>query len=498
MFANDSINTEREKANLLCLIKLTLNTLIDQSSSSTALPVLDDRNNDVTNFILTLERVLNFRMRANWLSERRYFWDFIRPACIGSARQPIIERVEEVSKTRNIKYKGRIWIKFALMEKKLSELLKLVLSDCQLVRKFYHEDSIMTASQAFILCDQLAGLSAIDFSFCFKQDGSIISPLLFNGSDIDVIDLTPYLYYNSKNVNNMKQLLKDQNNDEENKQPIPTLAAVNELQPLHISEREMVSLDKHKLEVEQRKYYEELLRHRDRELQELKIRFETLKSERENEVVLMENIILELQLELQTARGEAELKRKKSQQSGPITPPKSLFNFSNRKTNSPTTPTNNQNQDDDAQMRPIDATLITDRNESSNLIVENMNQIKNSTDIVSQSSRRSSQSTTTNTDDDQYEVVNQLASNNNQTSTEIKATSSPEMVSSATSLSTPPSLSSTSSSPSSSDEEEPPQEQTVLNVENSNPPIIQESGRFETVEITAEQATLLEEASTTA
>ncbi|CAF3419524.1 unnamed protein product, partial [Rotaria sp. Silwood2] len=40
-------------------------------------------------------------------------------------------------------------------------------------------------------------------------------------------------------------------------------------------------------------------------------------------------------------------------------------------------------------------------------------------------------------------------------------------------------------------------EQTVLNIENSNPPIIQESGRFEPVEMTAEQATLLEEASTT-
>lgn len=86
--------------------RLTLNTLIDQSSSPTALPVLDDRSTDVTNFILTLERVLNFRMRgkeieiktyleklifynftANWLSERRFFWDFVRPACIGSSRQ---------------------------------------------------------------------------------------------------------------------------------------------------------------------------------------------------------------------------------------------------------------------------------------------------------------------------------------------------------------------------------------------------------------------------
>lgn len=100
------------------------------------------------------------------------------------------------------------------MEKKLSELLKLVISDCNLARKFYHDDSIMTSSQAFILCDQLAGLSAIDFryftfysfrlltfdlfSFCFKQDGPIIAPVLLNGLDTDVIDLTPFLCYKSR------------------------------------------------------------------------------------------------------------------------------------------------------------------------------------------------------------------------------------------------------------------------------------------------------------
>ena len=46
------------------------------------------------------------------------------------------------------------------------------------------------------------------------------------------------------------------------------------------------------------KYVEELLEHRDRELEQLKIRYDTLKGEREHEIVQMENIILELQLEL--------------------------------------------------------------------------------------------------------------------------------------------------------------------------------------------------------
>ncbi|CAF1312819.1 unnamed protein product [Adineta steineri] len=500
MNVNESLNTERDKANLLCLIKLTLNTLIDQSSSPTASPVLDDRNADVTNFILTLERVLSFRMKANWLSERRYFWDFVRPACIGSSRQSIIERVEEVSKTKSNKEKGRTWIKFALMEKKLSELLKIVISDCHLVRKFYHDDSIMTSSQAFILCDQLAGLSAIDFSFCFKQDGPIIAPLLLNNSEIDVIDITPFLCYKSKHI---KQLLRDQNNDEENKQPLPILSAVNELKPLNPPSGEMIPLEKHKLEIEQRKYFEELLRHRDRELQQIKARFDTLKSERENEVMLMENIILELQLELRAARDEAEFKRKKSPQPEAKTPPKGLFNFAHRKLNSPTTPTNDRNQnnnnddddddeDNDAQMRPIVATLITDTDESSNLIVDTGSQKNDFVYPPSQSSRRSSYSTTTtNTDDDQYELARQLTSTNNQTTNEIKPTSSPEMLSSATSLSS-------QSSSSSSDEDEI-KEKTIntTTTDNSDKPIIHESGRFEPIEMTAEQANLLQEASIT-
>jgi len=372
------------------------------------------------------------------------------------------------------------------MEKKLSELLKLVISDCHLVRKFYYDDSIMTSSQAFILCDQLAGLSAIDFSFCFKQNSPIIAPLLLNDSDIDVIDLTPFLSYKSKHV---KQPLRDQNFDDENRNPSPPLSAVNELKPLHPSEREMVPLEKYKLEVEQRKYFEELLRHRDRELQQLKIRFENLKSERESEIIQMENIILELQLELRSARDDADFKRKKHQQQLSVTPPKKR---DNRKTSSPTTPTNDQDNDDDddTQMRSLEHSLTRADVESSNV-----GRRKQASDLVHLSSRRSSHSTTTtNTDDDQYELVRPppLNSTNNQmVTTDVKPTSSPEMLSSATSLSTPSS---------SSDEDEPKKEKklTPTTTDNTKPPVINESGRFEPVEMTAEQATLLQEESTSA
>lgn len=149
-----------------------------------------------------------------------------------------------------------------------------------------------------------------EFSFCFKQDGLILAPILLNDSEIDVIDLTPFLSYRSKQL---KSMMNDENQD-----PTNILAENNELKPLNLAERERISLEKYKLEIEQRvekkfneffsnwivvfsffqKYFEELLQHRDREVQQMKIRYETLKGERESEIIQMENIILELQREL--------------------------------------------------------------------------------------------------------------------------------------------------------------------------------------------------------
>lgn len=106
--------------------------------------------------------------------------------------------------------------------------------------------------------------------------------------------------------------------NDENQDPTNILAENNELKPLNLAERERISLEKYKLEIEQRvekkfneffsnwivvfsffqKYFEELLQHRDREVQQMKIRYETLKGERESEIIQMENIILELQREL--------------------------------------------------------------------------------------------------------------------------------------------------------------------------------------------------------
>jgi hypothetical protein len=70
-------------------------------------------------------KTIFYSLIAGWLSERRYFWDFIRPACIGSCRQSsknvlkkityiyfvfclVIERVEELPDTRSLKNKVNV------------------------------------------------------------------------------------------------------------------------------------------------------------------------------------------------------------------------------------------------------------------------------------------------------------------------------------------------------------------------------------------------------
>ena len=111
------------------------------------------------------------------------------------------------------------------------------------------------------------------------------------------------------------------------------------------------------------------------------------------------------------------------------------------------------------------------------------------------SSRRSSRSTTaSNTEDDQYEVVRHVLPHSstdpsNTNALDIKGASSPELLSSATSL--------MSSSSSSNDENDETPEQTPPSNDDTPKPVIQESGHFEPVEITAAQANLLAEATTT-
>lgn len=105
--------------------------------------------------------------------------------------------------------------------------------------------------------------------------------------------------------------------------------------------------------------------------------------------------------------------------------------------------------------------------------------------VPSELSRRSSISTTASqTEDDQYEMVRHLPSESNPDPTSMlldtKVISSPELLSSATSLAS--SLNDQTES-STTDEHQKP--------------VIQESGHFEPVEITAEQAHLLAEATTT-
>ncbi|CAF4093447.1 unnamed protein product, partial [Rotaria sordida] len=328
--------------------------------------------------------------------------------------------------------------------------------------------------------------------FCFKQDTLIIAPVLLNDAEIDVIDLTSFLCFKSRHI---PQLLKNQNSNEENKQSLPIVASINEFTSLNSSECEMVPLDKYKLEVEQRKYFEELLQQRDRELQQIRIRYDTLKGERESEIIQMENIILELQIELRAARDEAELKHKRSQQLSSTTPLKSLSDFDNRKTNSSSsTLTTDYSENDDKQMRSFESSLTSTDNKVSfknlNLPMENIDQ-NQSNDIVPLPSECLNHSITNiHPDDGQCKLAHKLPSNidndSNQTATKVKPISSPNMLSSSTSLSIP-------SSSSSNDEDEQQVQTVTTTIFNENKLIKNESIQSEPDEITTKQMQSIEE-----
>lgn len=149
------------------------------------------------------------------------------------------------------------------------------------------DDSIVSSSEGSVLCDRLAGLSAVDFRFdvsvktcrCLEQCDSLSFSFCFKSSDsssadvpsVDVIDLTPYLFYKSESYFSadrfsqfefreksvcsslrLKKLLDQLDENEERPRPPPILSETNELKPIKASGNDTTLLEKYRVEVEQR------------------------------------------------------------------------------------------------------------------------------------------------------------------------------------------------------------------------------------------------------
>ncbi|NXX85957.1 RUN3A protein, partial [Urocolius indicus] len=194
---------------------------------------------------------------------------------------------------------GRAWIRVALMEKRMSEYISTALRDMRTTRRFYDDGAIMLREESIVLTGMLIGLSAIDFSFCLKDE-------MMDGKTLVVIDYTPYLKFTQSYdylSQEEEQGSVESSMSEDSSPEHPYLPLVTDEDSWYNKWHKMEQ--KFRIVYAQKGYLEELVRLRESQLKDLetenkwlKLRLEEVMVQNQLEKRELESIILELQEQL--------------------------------------------------------------------------------------------------------------------------------------------------------------------------------------------------------
>ncbi|XP_050406142.1 RUN domain-containing protein 3B isoform X1 [Patella vulgata] len=293
------------KRNLVSVCSLSIKSLVDKACFSN----IDDGCEELINFTANLEQILlhQIKPQKNWYggAETLHFWGYLRTAC-KNIPQNCINNIDSIENIKSTTAKGRAFIRCALMEKRLSEYLSTAVKQTKLTKKFYMDGAIMLSEEATMICGVLLGLNAIDFSFCLKgQNIDLLGPLC--------VDYTPYLRY--------QQSLESTTRDEEEMYTLSNSSRTSSILTDDSENSDNKWKQKYKtLEnkyrgiSEQKGYLEELLRMREKQLDEANLQkqrfIQSLRGvelEQRRERNQLEQVIIELQAQLGSLKSDHQI-----------------------------------------------------------------------------------------------------------------------------------------------------------------------------------------------
>ena len=234
-----------ERCNVLNLTKLTVKSLIE--SSMRAGVTLQDDHPQLQQFLIALEHTFRHRIkpRRSLLGQKRSFWGVIESfEKYSSDFAESVASVRGIPGIRTMAGRGRAWLRFVLMQKKLADHFRVMVENRGILGDWYDPDAVMLSEESTIIAGMLMGLNAIDYN------------VLMKGEDFDksvgVLDFVPYL----KDGNYLGKLPGDPGMEEEG------------------TESEMSQL------LDQKAYLEEMNRKLQSNVEQLQTRTKTL--ERDN------------------------------------------------------------------------------------------------------------------------------------------------------------------------------------------------------------------------
>ncbi|XP_029107242.1 RUN and FYVE domain-containing protein 2 isoform X2 [Scleropages formosus] len=199
-----------ERANLLNMAKLSIKGLIESALSFGR--TLDSDYPPLQQFFVVMEHCLKhgLKVKKSFLGYNKSLWgplEMVEKLCPEAGE--IVASVRDLPGLKTPLGRARAWLRLALMQKKLADYLRCLITRKDLLSDFYESGAVMLEEEGAVIVGLLVGLNVIDANLCVK------------GEDLDtqvgVIDFSMYLKndiddYRSEERNGQIAAILDQKN----------------------------------------------------------------------------------------------------------------------------------------------------------------------------------------------------------------------------------------------------------------------------------------------
>lgn len=282
-----------ERANLLNMAKLSIKGLIESALSFGR--TLDSDYPPLQQFFVVMEHCLKhgLKVKKSFLGFNKSLWgplELVEKLCPEAGE--ISASVRDLPGLKTPLGRARAWLRLALMQKRLADYLRLLITRKDLLSDFYENSALMLEEEGAVIVGLLVGLNVIDANLCVK------------GEDLDtqvgVIDFSMYL----------KSDVDDYRSEERNSQIATILDQKNYIEELNRQLNSTV----HSLQGR----VDSMERSNSKLIEELAIaKNNIIKLQEENQQLRSENslILLKTQQHLEVTQGDVSLERDTYKQS---------------------------------------------------------------------------------------------------------------------------------------------------------------------------------------
>uniref|UniRef100_A0AAY4E622 RUN and FYVE domain containing 2 n=1 Tax=Denticeps clupeoides TaxID=299321 RepID=A0AAY4E622_9TELE len=160
-----------ERANLLNMAKLSIKGLIESALSFGR--TLDSDYPPLQQFFVVMEHCLKhgLKVKKSFLGYNKSLWgplELVEKLCPEAGE--IAASVRDLPGLKTPLGRARAWLRLALMQKRLADYLRCLITRKDLLSEFYESSAVMLEEEGAVIVGLLVGLNVIDANLCVKGE----------------------------------------------------------------------------------------------------------------------------------------------------------------------------------------------------------------------------------------------------------------------------------------------------------------------------------------